>query len=660
LYKQVENRLKRRELLNRLARRLSSKLSLEALALDIMQTAAVISNADAAAVVLVDPSNESRFLQFTHNLPGEPLPTHTGQLPAMAKQAFEKQQVVASNRFGEEAHASPPWLPVDIKGAVAIPLSTGDRPLGVLGLFTFERPFSQSHEVLNTLEAIGRQAGVAIENAMLFQRINEYAITLEERVRARTEEIRRQQEQTEAILAGAADAIFITAADGTIEYANPAFTALTGYLPEEVIGQNPRLLKSGQTPPATYRDMWRTILDGKVWRGTLKNRRQDGSLYDADLTIAPIFNQEGRIEKFVAIQRDISKLTELDRLKTEFLGTAAHELRGPLTTIRGYTELLLARGDTFSPKESKKFLGYIHEQAVHLATLVSDLLDLSKIESGSAFAITPETINPRSIFQQAVAHWQTQTTIHTIRLVEPETWPSVEVDPARLKQTLNNLLSNAIKYSPQGGEIAVTVTVTPSSLRVSVSDEGIGMTLEEQKHIFEKFWRADASSTAVEGTGLGMVIVKHIIEAHGGKIWVSSRKGEGTTVSFTLPLTTGVATILIIEDESSIVEVEERLLAMEGYHILTAPNGREGLELARQHQPDLIILDLMMEGMSGETVLKKLKADPVTQSIPVVVVSAKSALLNIENAFALGAADFMVKPFNVNEFLGRIKIALSK
>ncbi|RME42115.1 MAG: GAF domain-containing protein, partial [Caldilineae bacterium] len=155
LYKQVENRLKRRELLNRLARRLSSKLSLEALALDIMQTAVAISDADAAAVALVDPSNESRFLQFTHNLPGEPLPTHTNRLPAMAKQAFEKQQVIATNRLAEEAGTAPPWAPEDIKGAVAVPLTTGDRPLGVLGLFTFERPFSQSHEVLNTLEAIG-------------------------------------------------------------------------------------------------------------------------------------------------------------------------------------------------------------------------------------------------------------------------------------------------------------------------------------------------------------------------------------------------------------------------------------------------------------------------------------------------------------------------
>ncbi|MFQ5577267.1 MAG: GAF domain-containing protein, partial [Anaerolineae bacterium] len=634
LYKQVERRLRREGLINDLSRRISSKLSLDSLVADIMQTAQTISDADVAAVVLVDPDDERRILQFARGIPASQVPSVLTTSPGLATRAIETQKVLLTHTDAAETFAGPPWIEGDINEAIAVPLSSGGDPLGAMGLFTVDTPFEHSDEILNTLEAIGRQAGVAIENALLFKRVNEYAQNLAGQVEARTAEIRSQKEQTDAILAAAADAILITAADGAIEYVNPAFTTLTGYLPQEVAGQNPRMFKSGRTPPHVYRQMWHTILKGKVWRGELTNRKKDGSFYNVDLTIAPIFNNRGQIDKFVAIERDISKLRQLDRLKTEFLGTAAHELRGPLTTIRGYAELLLSRTD-FSAQESQKFIGYIHEQAVHLAALVSDLLDVSKIEAGAAFVINPKMVNPRPIFERTAAHWQTRTTAHQIQLVAPQTIPDVAVDQDRLEQTLNNLLSNAVKYSPQGGDITLTVAVSPANLRVSVTDQGIGMTLEQQKHVFEKFWRADASSTAVEGTGLGMVIVKYIVESHGGKIWLSSRQGAGTTVSFTLPLTTGLATVLIIEDESSILEVEEHLLNMEGYRVITAKTGDRGLEMALQEHPDLIVLDLMLPKLKGEDVLRRLKAIPATQYIPVVVVSAKSGLAQIENAFTL-------------------------
>jgi PAS domain S-box-containing protein len=659
LYEQVERRLRREGLLNRLARRLSNKLSLEELAADIVQTAQTISEADRASLILVDSNNGETFPQYVYHAsaPGESLPLDT--LPGMVMQAIKQQDVLLTDDFAQESYAVPRWIDIDIKGAIAVPLTSGEKTLGVLGLFTVEQPFGYSSEIINTLEAVGRQAGVAIENAVLFQQVNEYANNLAEQVEARTAEIRSEKEKTEAILASAADAIIITSADGIIEYVNPAFTTLTGYSLEDVIDKNPNILKSNQTPSETYRHLWRTILGGNVWRGELKNKRKDNTLYDADLTIAPIFNQHNQIEKFVGIQRDISKMRELDRLKTEFLGTAAHELRSPLTTIRGYAELLLARGN-FSKTEVEKFIGYIHEQSLHLTNLVSDLLDISKIESGAAFTISPELLNPQHIFLQKVEQWQARTSIHEIRLVEPATWPEINVDPTRLDQIISNLLSNAIKYAPDGGVITITVNSSSAHLRISVSDQGIGMTLDEQKRMFEKFWRADASSTAIEGTGLGMVIVKYIVESHGGKIWVSSRKGEGTTVSFTLPLSTGTAVVLIIEDEASILEVQERLLKMEGYQILTAKTGTQGLELAQTEYPDLIILDLMLPEMHGEEVLKHLKSDSKTQVIPVVVVSAKSGLVHIENAFALGAVDFLTKPFDIDEYLGRIKIALSK
>jgi len=661
LYEQVQRRLTRENLINRLTRRIGSKLSLTSLAKDIMQTTQSIAGADASALILVNSTDDDTFLQFADGIPEADIPAQRADCPGIATDVMAKQKILVTSNLAAEAYNAPVWFDAPIQSVIAVPVTSGNEPLGVLGLFKFTEAFQHSNEILTTLDAIGRQVGVAVENAFLFQQVNDYASNLAEQVEARTAEIRSQKEQTEAILAGAADAIIITAADGTIEYVNPAFTQLTGYFSNQAIGQTPRIIRSDQTPLHIHQKLWQTITDGKVWRGTLKNRREDGSLYDADLTIAPIFDQYGNIDKFVGIQRDISKMKELDRLKTEFLGTAAHELRNPLTTVRGYAELLLARSD-FSKEEIERFVGYIYEQSVHLTNLVSDLLDVSKIESGSAFAVNLKQVNPQPYFEETIAHWRARVTDDTYRinLIAPENWPEINVDEARLKQTLTNLISNAIKYSPDGGEVTVTVEVSATHMRVSVADQGIGMTIEEQKHIFEKFWRADASSTAVEGTGLGMVIVKHIVEAHGGKIWVSSRKGKGTVISFTLPLLASAPTVLIIEDEPSILEVEERLLSLEGYYVMTAETGTEGLRLAKAEQPDLIVLDLMLPEMNGEEVLRQLKTFSATDQIPVVVVSAKSGLAQIENTFSLGAVDFLTKPFNVDEYLSRIKIAINK
>jgi CheY-like chemotaxis protein len=184
------------------------------------------------------------------------------------------------------------------------------------------------------------------------------------------------------------------------------------------------------------------------------------------------------------------------------------------------------------------------------------------------------------------------------------------------------------------------------------------MTSEELTHIFEKFWRADASSTAVEGTGLGLVIVKYIVEQHGGHIWVESSEGEGTVVHFTLPMVERQTTVLIAEDEASVREIEDRILTNSGIATLLASDGQEAIEMAQAHRPDLILLDLIMPGMRGEEVLHILKSNPATQHIPVLVVSARSSWETIEESYMLGAVDFLTKPFEYQELVSRVRRAL--
>jgi CheY-like chemotaxis protein len=223
---------------------------------------------------------------------------------------------------------------------------------------------------------------------------------------------------------------------------------------------------------------------------------------------------------------------------------------------------------------------------------------------------------------------------------------------------MRNLLSNATKYSPNGGTIRVGVSPAGGYLEVTVADEGIGLTNDELSHLFEKFWRSDASSTAVGGTGLGLVIVKHIVEQHGGHIWVESTKGKGTVVHFTLPLVDHQATVLIIEDEDPVREIEERILTSNGIAALAASRGEEAIKMAQIHRPDLILLDLMMPGMSGKDVAYALKSNPATAYIPVLVVSARSDWQTIEETYALGVVDFLTKPFEYQELLSRVRRAL--
>jgi PAS domain S-box-containing protein len=611
-------------------------------------------------VLFIEPDGETGVLHALYR-DGEPqLPGLRLEIVGAHRLVFETGKPVAiPDAANDPLMASQQGITQahHIKSILMVPLLAGGRVIGILGADATEAIHHFSEREITLAQAMADQIATAIENRRLYGEVQEYAATLERRIEERTADIRREKERTAAILESAADAIVFTDKDGVIEYINPAFTELTGFTLEEAKGEMPNILRSKQTSLEVYKDMWETIRSGQVWRDEIQNRRKDGTLYDAELAIAPMHDDDGRVINFIGIQRDITKSRELERMKDEFLATAAHELRGPLTTVRGYTELLLLRDD-ISDAESHQFLSYINEQSVNLTKLVSDLLDLARIKSGDIFKIVPEPTDVRPLVLDLLEQWRTKAPHCFFSLLGPDEWPILDVDRTRLQQVLENLLSNAVKYSPAGGRITLEAVRKPANIRVSVTDQGIGMSQDEQSHLFEKFWRANSTSTAVEGIGLGLAVVKTIIEAHGGRVWVLSEPGHGTTVSFNLPLNSRVPTVLVIEDEQGVREVEQRILNAAGIQTLEAATGTQGLELARMEQPDLIVLDLMLPDMSGETILRKIQGKPATRGIPVVVVSALSAISHIEDTYALGAIDFITKPFDFDEFLGRVRLAL--
>ena len=231
---------------------------------------------------------------------------------------------------------------------------------------------------------------------------------------------------------------------------------------------------------------------------------------------------------------DVTGEREVERLKSELLSTAAHELNTPLATIIGYSELMLA-GQKGTLEDHRESLVYIHQKAWSLSRIVDDLLDVSRIEAGKGIPVDREEQDIIEIIHQVLYHVQHMTTQHRLETELPPSPVILPIDRQKIEQVLENLLSNAIKYSPHGGTIQIAGAVEANGFHLSVADQGIGMTPEQAARAFDKFYRANSSNTAVSGTGLGLTIVKHIIDAHGGRVWVESVPQQGSTFHVLLP-----------------------------------------------------------------------------------------------------------------------------
>jgi len=356
-------------------------------------------------------------------------------------------------------------------------------------------------------------------------------------------------------LESAANAVVITDREGRITWVNPAFTRLTGYSAAEVLGQTPRLLKSGKHDAAFFRSLWNTILAGEVWQGEIVNRRKDGTLYTEEQTITPMLNERGEISHFISIKQDATErklaeqerlralqleaenvaLTRADQMKSEFLADMSHEFRTPLNSILGFSELLLETCQNLNAKQQED-LRLVYQSAQNLLNLVNDSLDLARIEAGhvklertrvplkDTFARILDVFAPR--LQQS--NLRAAAEVHPPEL-------AVHADSRRVEQILTNLVGNALKFTGRG---AITLSARPveAGVQVSVQDTGVGIPVEDLPHVFDKFYQARKHANGIaRGTGLGLAITRQLVELHGGRIWAHSVLGKGTTVFFLLP-----------------------------------------------------------------------------------------------------------------------------
>ncbi len=361
------------------------------------------------------------------------------------------------------------------------------------------------------------------------------------------------------------------------------------------------------------------------------------------------------------------RLRKADRLKMQFLANMSHELRTPMNSIIGYSELMLEETYGELTARQRDRLQTILRNARNLLDLINDLLDISRIEMGKMI-LTRHNVNLNRVVETALKSMEPMARQKGLwlQLVVDETLPSVQADEARLVQILNNLLSNAIKFTREGG---VTVTVYPYTdagdwAAVSVSDTGIGIAPEHIPLIFEEFRQIDQSATReFGGTGLGLAIVRRLVELHGGRIWVESTPGQGSTFTFILPtarsrreaelspramqalaqtLEPGKRLVLVIDDDPAVEELMRAYLeGQEDTQMLAVRDGEAGVRLARELQPQVILLDVLMAGKDGWEVLGELKGDTRTAAIPVIMMSVMDER---ELGLRLGAADYLVKP----------------
>ncbi|HLK32429.1 MAG TPA: response regulator [Terriglobales bacterium] len=506
-------------------------------------------------------------------------------------------------------------------------------------------------------------------------------------------ERRRAEEKLRKLFSAveqAADGVVITDCEGSIQYVNPAFETLTGYPREEVLGRNPRLLKSGMQDGHFYQDMWAAILRGEVFRGVLINRKKSGELYYAEKTITPVRDPTGRITHFISNDRDITERRKLEEQLAQvqkmdaigqLAGGVAHDFNNLLMVISSYAELMLDATAADSPLRHHG--EEILKAARRAADLTRQLLTFSRKQLQAL-----RVLNLNSVLQE-ICRTLPRLIGEDIQLsFKPgqDLWP-VKADPVQLEQIVMNLATNARDAMPHGGQLSIETgnieldeaycrthpEATPGEyVQLTVSDCGVGIEPAILPHIFEPFFTTKEKG---KGTGLGLATIYGIVKQSAGHITVRSEKGTGTTFQVFLPRATAAAadsyrsarsgqalagqeTVLLVEDEQAVRDSEREYLERQGYTVIVAANGAEALEQAHScgRTIHLLVTDVVMPKMSGGELGQKLAAQ--MPHLKVLYVSGYAENTVLQHGLAELGSCFLQKPFTLKALAAKIREVL--
>jgi len=477
-------------------------------------------------------------------------------------------------------------------------------------------------------------------------------------------------------------------ASGQILHVNELFCRISGYDRAELLGNDHSFLDSGEHPPGFFQDMWQSIASGRTWRGEVRNRRKDGSLYWVDMVVHPIRSEDGRWQRFIAISIPIDErkrfeeelrlardqAREAAELKGQFLSMMSHEIRTPLNAVLGMAHLL-ERGESLPAQRPN--LQVLRTSAQTLMHLVNDVLDHSKIEAGR-LEVESVPFRLRALLEGIHAGLAPtvalkDTPLDLSLVVDPSVPDRLEGDPTRLGQILSNLLSNAVKFTGKGF-VRTRVERTPSipgkaGLRFSVEDSGIGIAPEHRQPIFEAFTQAQTSTTRrFGGTGLGLSITRSLLELMGSAIRLESEEGKGSRFWFDLELEIaapsdsvptappdrdlGGLRILLVEDNEFNVLVAGQFLSEWGVDWEAVGNGHLAVEALRHDRWNLVLMDLQMPEMDGCEATSRIRA--FDRTTPILALTASSETPLRERAMSMGMDDFVTKPIDPDDLRRKI------
>ncbi len=515
----ISHLIQQRDYLLDISRALTSQLSLNEVLRRILESATQMLGGQAGLIALGNENSKTFTVRASYGIPSAVLHLFTPLLTDIVhkdRDSFVIPELNRKMRLVAQAAG------MGLHQVIALPMAIGQELVGVVYIFRATGGNFTRNEV-RLLQSFADQAAIAVHNARLY------------------EQVTTEKQRLDAILRHSADGIMILNRDLTIESINLALARVTGWRVDEAQGApHSEVIRWARRESRV--DLEEAVANG--WplheqsmlyvEGDLKHT--SNSTLSVGITYAPLFNERGELRNIIGNVRDITKFREAEEAKTTFISVISHELKTPVSVIKGYASTL-SRDDVEWDRETVlRGLTVIDEEADKLSELIDNLLDASRLQLGT-FTLDFGEVSLDQLAERVAEKFRTQTTRHEIRVEFPPDFPPIPGDERRLGQVLSNLLSNAIKYSPNGGTITLGGEVATDAVRVWVSDQGVGLRPGQQEMIFDRFYRADNALTReTQGVGLGLYIVRSIIEAHGGRIWAESEPGEGTTFTFELPL----------------------------------------------------------------------------------------------------------------------------
>jgi len=514
--------------------------------------------------------------------------------------------------------------------------------------------------------------------------------------------LRDQQFYTRSLIESNIDALMTTDPRGIITDVNRQMEALTGCTRDELIGAP---FKNYFTDPERAEAAIKRVLsEKKVTDYELTARARDSKETVVSYNATTFYDRERTLQGVFAAARDVTERKQIEHVlqeknveleiaksaaekanlaKSDFLSSMSHELRSPLNAILGFAQLMESGSAPLTPSH-KESIAQILQAGWHLLKLINEILDLAVIESGKV-SLSEEPVSLAEVLLECQTMVEPQAQQRSVRMTFPifDSPQYVSADRTRLKQIFINLLSNAIKYNKVGGAVVVnSIASAEQRIRISIKDAGEGLAPEQLAQLFQPFNRLGQEAGGAEGTGIGLVVTKRLVELLGGAIGVESIVGEGSTFWVELietvapqlaigevastaaakppkPNGARLRTVVYVEDNPANLKlVEQLLLRRPDLRLLTATNGRLGVELIGASQPDVILMDINLPDISGIEALKILRGNPATAHIPVVALSANAMPRDIEQGMRAGFFLYLTKPIKVSEFMETLNVAL--